>query len=105
MPILVAINKIDAPHADVERTERMLLEAGIQIEKMGGDVQAVPISALKKQNLEKLKEALVLQAELLDIAADYSGPVEAIVVESRVHPYRGKLCTVIVQRGLTSIKF
>lgn len=77
----------------------MLLEAGIQIEKMGGDVQAIPISALKKQNLDKLKEALVLQAELLEIKADYSGPVEAVVVESKVHPHRGRLCTVVVQRG------
>lgn len=99
MPLLVAINKIDAPNADIERTERMLLEAGILIEKNGGDVQAIPISALKRQNLNKLTEALVLQAELLEIGADYSGPVEAIVVESKVHPHRGRLCTVIVQRG------
>lgn len=99
MPILVAINKIDAPNADVERTERMLLELGIQIEKLGGDVQAIPISALKKQNLDKLTEALVLQAELLEIGADYSGPVEAVIVESKVHPHRGRLATVIVQRG------
>lgn len=78
----------------------MLLEAGIQVETMGGDVQAIPVSALKKKNLDKLTEALVLQAELLQIGADYTGPVEAVVVESRVHPHRGKLCTVIVQRGL-----
>lgn len=98
---MIAINKIDAPKADIERTERMLLEMGVQIEKMGGDVQAIPISALKKQNLEKLKEALVLQAEMLEIKADYSGPVEAVIVESKVHPHRGRLATVIVQRGLT----
>lgn len=99
VPIFVAINKIDSPKADIERTERMLVEAGIQIEKLGGDVQAIPISALKKQNLSQLTEALVLQAELLEIVADPTGPVEAVVVESRVHPVRGKVCTVVVQRG------
>ena len=77
----------------------MLVEAGIQIEKLGGDVQAIPISALKKQNLNLLTEALVLQAELLEVGADPSGPVEAVVVESRLDSNKGKLCTCIVQRG------
>lgn len=104
VPILVAINKIDAPKADVERTERMLIEVGIQVEKLGGDVQAVPISALKKQNLNQLTEALVLQADLLDIGGDPTGPVEAVVVESNVHPFRGKLTTLVVQRG-KSLKY
>ncbi|KAJ3648830.1 hypothetical protein Zmor_020602 [Zophobas morio] len=100
VPILVAINKIDSPKADVGRTEQMLVEAGIQIEKLGGDVQAIPISALKKQNLNLLTEALVLQAELLEVGADPSGPVEAVVVESRLDSNKGKLCTCIVQRGI-----
>lgn len=100
VPILVAINKIDAPNADIERTKRMLLEVGIQVESMGGDVQAVPISALKRQNLDQLTEALILQAELLNIKADPLGLVEGVVVDSKVDPHRGKLCTIIVQRGL-----
>ncbi|XP_044264205.1 translation initiation factor IF-2, mitochondrial [Tribolium madens] len=99
VPILVAINKIDSPKANIERTEQMLLEAGIHIEKLGGEVQAVPVSALKKQNLNQLTEALVLQADLLEIGADPKGLVEAVVVESKLDPHRGKLCTVIVQRG------
>lgn len=99
VPILIAINKIDSPNANIEKTENMLLDLGVHIEKMGGDVQAIPISALKKQNLDKLTEALVLQAELLEIKADYSGLVEAVIVESKVHPHRGKLATAIVQRG------
>lgn len=100
MPILVAINKIDAPHADVERTKRSLVEAGIQVESFGGDVQAVPISALKRTNLEQLTEALCLQAELLELAADPTGLVEAVVVESRLDPHRGRMCTLVIQRGL-----
>lgn len=99
VPILVAINKIDSPKADVERTEKMLVDIGIQTEKLGGDVQAVPISALKKQNLDQLTDALLLQAELCEIKGDPTGPVEAVVVESKASQYRGKLCTVVVQRG------
>lgn len=79
----------------------MLLEIGLQIEKLGGDVQAVPISALKKQNLDQLTEALILQADLLEIGGDPTGPVEATVVESKVHTHRGKLCTIVVRRGNT----
>lgn len=100
MPILVAINKIDAPGADIDRTKHMLVEAGIQVESMGGDTQAVPISALKEQNLDQLTEALVLQAELLNIMADPIGLVEGVIVESKVDTHRGKLCTIIVQRGI-----
>lgn len=99
MPILVAINKIDAPNADEERTKRMLLEAGLQVESYGGDVQSVSISALKKINLDRLVEALNVQAELLRIRGDPNGYVEAVVVESRVDPYRGRLTTIVVQRG------
>lgn len=77
----------------------MLMQAGIVVEKLGGDVQAVPISALKKQNLEQLTEALIVQAELLNIGADPTGPVEAVVVESKMHQHRGKLCSVVIQRG------
>ncbi|ENN78138.1 hypothetical protein YQE_05292, partial [Dendroctonus ponderosae] len=98
VPILVAINKIDSPKANIPRTENMLLEAGLQIEKLGGDIQAVPISALKKQNLNQLTEALVLQADLLDIGGDPTGPVEAVIVESNIHPFRGKLSTIVVQK-------
>ncbi|CAH0551761.1 unnamed protein product [Brassicogethes aeneus] len=99
VPILVAINKIDSPKADIERTEQMLVEIGIQVEKLGGDVQAIPVSALKKKNLAQLTEALVLQADLLEIGADSTGPVEAVVVESKMHPHRGKLSTMVIQRG------
>ncbi|XP_030745946.1 translation initiation factor IF-2, mitochondrial isoform X3 [Sitophilus oryzae] len=99
VPILVAINKIDSPKSNIERTEQMLLEVGIQLEKLGGDTQGIPISALKKKNLNNLIEALVLQAELLQVGGDPTGPVEAVVIESNVHPYRGKLSTIVVQRG------
>lgn len=97
--MLIAINKIDAPKADVEAAERMLLNIGLPVERLGGDIQAVHVSALRRVNLDRLTEALAVQAELLEIGADPTGPVEAVVVESRVDHHRGQLCTVIVQRG------
>ncbi|KAK9880591.1 hypothetical protein WA026_011831 [Henosepilachna vigintioctopunctata] len=99
VPIIVAINKIDSPRADIERTKDMLLHYGLQVEDKGGDIQTVPISALKRMNLDALMEALVLQAELLQIQADYTGPVEAVVVESKVEASRGKQCTIVVKKG------
>ncbi|KAF5280326.1 hypothetical protein FQR65_LT03135 [Abscondita terminalis] len=100
VPILVAINKIDAPKADIKNTEQMLLQKGIQVESLGGDIQTVNISALKRINLEQLTEALVLQAEIMEIGADPTGLVEAVVVDSKIDPSRGRLCTVVVQRGI-----
>ncbi|KAK4883762.1 hypothetical protein RN001_000033 [Aquatica leii] len=99
VPILVAINKIDAPKANVKNAEQMLLQKGIQVESLGGDVQTVKISALKRINLEQLTEALAVQAELMEIGGDPTGPVEAVVVDSKIDPHRGRLCTVVVQRG------
>lgn len=77
----------------------MLVDHGLQVESLGGDVQSVPISALKRKNLDQLIDALSLQAELLEIGGDPTGHVEATVIESRVHPHRGRLSTVVVQRG------
>ncbi|XP_023709849.1 translation initiation factor IF-2, mitochondrial isoform X2 [Cryptotermes secundus] len=99
VPIIVAINKIDKKEADIECTKDMLIPHGIQVEDRGGDVQAIPISALAGTNLDELSEAIVLQAELMDLKGDPRGMVEGVVVESRTDSRRGKLATVIVQRG------
>ncbi|PSN43893.1 Translation initiation factor IF-2 [Blattella germanica] len=110
VPIIVAINKIDKPEADIidalyhlppfqDRTKDMLVKHGIQVEDKGGDVQAIPISALKGTNLDTLSEAIVLQAEMMNLKGDPRGLVEGTVVESKTDPYRGKLSTSIVQRG------
>lgn len=105
VPIIVAINKIDSAKADIERTKQMLMEVGIAVESMGGEVQAVSISALKKQNLDQLREAILLQAELLGIGGDPTGPVEAVIVESKTDLHRGKISTLVVQRGNYTKKF
>ncbi|KAH9509360.1 Translation initiation factor IF-2, mitochondrial [Bulinus truncatus] len=99
VPIIVAINKIDKNNADVARTKQMLLEHQIMLEEFGGDVQAVPISALKGTNIFELQEAIVTQAELMNLKGDPVGLVEGRVVEARIDEKRGRLVTAVIQRG------
>ncbi|XP_026725711.1 translation initiation factor IF-2, mitochondrial [Trichoplusia ni] len=99
VPILVAINKIDKPGVNIERTMRALSTHGIICEAVGGDVQAIPVSALKKTNLDTLVEALTLQAQLMDLKADPGGYVEGVVIEAQMDARTGKQATVLVQRG------
>ncbi|KAG0717465.1 Translation initiation factor IF-2, mitochondrial [Chionoecetes opilio] len=102
LPVVVAINKVDKPGADVGRTRRMLLNAGLQLEEQGGEVQAVEVSALTGLNLGRLVEAVVTQAEMLNLRADSTGTVEGVVVESMTDPGRGKVATCVIQRGTLS---
>lgn len=90
-PIIVAINKIDKPEADIPRCKQMLLEAGLQLEEQGGDIQAVEISALKGTNIQTLVEALIVQAEMMNLKATRKGLVEATIIESQLDPRRGKV--------------
>ncbi|KAL0124558.1 hypothetical protein PUN28_006419 [Cardiocondyla obscurior] len=99
VPIIVAINKIDKPNADIARTQKMLAQQGILVEAMGGDIQSVNVSALHGTNLDILTEAVALQAELVGLKGDPTGLVEAVVIESTTDCYRGKLATVLIQRG------
>ena len=99
VPILVAINKIDRPMADIDYAKRGLYQFGIQLEEDGGDVQAVPISALKRTNLDKLQEAIVALSEILELKSDAAGLVEGVVVESHTDPGRGKVSTALIQQG------
>lgn len=99
VPIIVAINKIDKPEADIEMAKRGLAQMGIALEGMGGDTQFVGISALKGTNLDQLVEAISAQATLMGLRAEYVGPVEGVVVESKTDARRGKLSTAIVTRG------
>ncbi|XP_014243183.1 translation initiation factor IF-2, mitochondrial [Cimex lectularius] len=99
VPIIVALNKMDKPKADPERAKRELVQHGLQVEEFGGDVQVVPVSALNGTNLDALVEAILVQAELMALSSDYSGPVEGVVIECSTDPHRGKLCTVLVQCG------
>ncbi|XP_074644008.1 uncharacterized protein LOC141900831 [Tubulanus polymorphus] len=99
VPIIVAINKMDRGEADIEKTKSSLLQEGIQLEDQGGDVMAVPISALKGTGLMELQEAIVTLAELSDFRSDPTGNVEAQVIESKTDLGRGKLATALIRRG------
>jgi translation initiation factor IF-2 len=99
VPIIVAINKIDKPGAKPERVRSELLQYEIQVETLGGDILEVEVSALKKLNLDKLLEAIQLQAELLDLKANPERPAEGIVIEAKLDKGRGPVATVLVQRG------
>jgi translation initiation factor IF-2 len=98
-PIIVAINKIDKPDANPDRVSQELLQHDVQVESFGGDTLAVEVSATKHTNLDKLLEAIALQAELLDLTADPDRSAEGTVVEARLDRGRGPVATVLVQRG------
>jgi translation initiation factor IF-2 len=98
-PIIVAINKIDKPDADPQRVAQELLQHDVQVEAFGGETLAVEVSATKQINLDKLLEAIALQAELLDLVADPDRNAEGTVVEARLDRGRGPVATILVQRG------
>jgi translation initiation factor IF-2 len=99
VPIIVAINKIDRPDAKPERVRTELLQHEVQVESLGGDVLDVEVSAKQKLNLDKLLEAIGLQAEILDLKANPDRPAEGTVIEARLDRGRGPVATVLVQRG------
>ena len=97
--MIVAINKIDKPDAKPQKVREELLQHEIIVEDMGGDVQDVEVSALKKTNLDKLLEAIQLQAEILELKANPDRAAEGTVIEAKLDKGRGPLATVLVQRG------
>ena len=103
VPMIVAINKIDKPDANPQRVREELLQHEIIVEQMGGDVQDVEVSALKKTNLDGLLEAISLQAEILELKANPDRSAEGAVVEAKLDKGRGPLATVLVQRGTLKV--
>ncbi|MFN3725098.1 MAG: translation initiation factor IF-2 [Allosphingosinicella sp.] len=99
VPMIVAINKIDKPEANAQRVREQLLQHEIIVEDLGGDVQDVEVSAKEKLNLDKLLEAIQLQAEILELKANPDRAAEGAVVEAKLDKGRGPLATVLVQRG------
>ena len=103
VPIIVAINKIDKGDANPTRVKTELLQYEIQVEDMGGETQAIEVSATKAINLDKLEEAILLQAEILDLKANPDRPAEGAVVEAKLDRGRGPVATVLVERGTLKI--
>ena len=103
VPIIVAINKMDKNGADANRVRTELLQDEIQVEQLGGDVQSIEVSATKKTNLDKLEEAILLQAEVLELKANPDRLADGVVVEAKLDPGRGSVATVLVQKGTLKV--
>ena len=99
VPIIVAINKIDKPDAQLERVKRQLTEAGLMPAEWGGDTEFVEVSAKQKIGLDKLLETILLVADLRELKANPDAPATGTVLESRVDKGRGPVATVLVQNG------
>jgi translation initiation factor IF-2 len=98
-PIIVAINKIDKPEADANRVINELLQHEIVVESLGGDTQAVEVSATQKTGLDNLIEAILLQAEVMDLKANPDRSADGVVIEAKLDRGRGVVATVLVKRG------
>jgi translation initiation factor IF-2 len=99
VPLIVAINKIDKPSADPNRVRNELLRYEVVVESMSGEVLEIEVSALKGTNLDKLLDAIALQAELLELRANPNRSAEGVVVEAKLEAGRGPVGTVLIQRG------
>jgi translation initiation factor IF-2 len=103
VPIIVAINKIDLPSANVDRVKTQLQDKGLAPEDWGGETICVPVSATKKTGIDKLLEMILLQAEIMELKASPTAPARATVIEAQIEPGRGPTATVIVQMGTLKV--
>jgi translation initiation factor IF-2 len=99
VPLIVAVNKIDKPGINLDRVRQELLQHEVVVESLGGETQEIQVSATKGTNLDKLIEAILLQAEILDLRANPDRPAEGTVIESKLDRGRGPVATVLVQKG------
>jgi len=99
VPLIVAINKIDKPGADPQRVRTELLSHEIVVESLGGETLEIEVSAVKRTGLDKLLEAILLQAEVLELKANPDRPAEGVIVEAKLERGRGPVGTALIQRG------
>ncbi len=103
VPILVAINKVDLPSANVDRVKTQLQDKGLTPEDWGGETICVPVSATKGTGIDQLLEMIVLQSEIMELKASPTAPARATVIEAQIEPGRGPTATVIVQMGTLKV--
>ncbi len=103
VPIIVAINKIDLPNADLDKVKQGLLQQNLVLEEYGGNVMGTEISAKNGVNIEKLLEMILLQSEMMELKADPDAEVRGVVLEARKEEGRGNVCTVLIQQGTLKI--
>ncbi len=102
-PIIVAINKCDLPEANPDKVRTELLQYEIQVESLGGDIQCVEVSAKTKQGIKELEEAILLQAEVLELKANPNRAAIAAVVEAKMEQGKGSVATVLIKKGSLNI--
>ncbi|MDR1142873.1 MAG: translation initiation factor IF-2 [Spirochaetaceae bacterium] len=103
VPIIVAVNKIDKPEANPDKVKSQLSDLGLMPEDWGGQTMFVELSALKKEGIDKLIDAILLQAEILDLKANYDRSAEGKVLESRIDHGRGVVATVMIEKGTLKV--
>ncbi len=103
VPIIVAINKIDLPNADLGKVKQGLLQQNLVLEEYGGNVMGTEISAKNGTNIDSLLEMILLQAEMMELKADPEAEVRGVVLEARKEEGRGNVCTVLIQQGTLKV--
>ncbi len=99
VPIIVAINKCDLPEKNISKIKNEMMQYELIAEDLSGDTLFVEVSALKKINLDKLKESILLQAEILDLKASYSDKARGVVIESKIDKGKGPVSTILISNG------
>ena len=100
VPIIVAINKCDLPNKNISKIKNDLMQYELIAEDLSGDTLFAEVSATKKLNLEKLKENILLQSEILDLKAEMTGPASGVVIESKIDKGKGPVSTILISNGL-----
>ena len=100
VPIIVAINKCDLPNKNISKIKNDLMQHELIAEDLSGDTLFVEVSATKKTNLDKLKESIILQSDILDLKASTSGPASGTVLESKIDKGKGPVSTILISNGL-----
>ncbi len=103
VPIVVAMNKIDKPNADIDKLKRQLSEVGLACEEWGGKTIAVGVSAKTAQGIDKLLEMILIEAEMLELKAVYEQEATGVVIEAKLSKGRGPLATVLIQSGILKL--
>ena len=99
VPIIVAINKCDLPEKNISKIKNEMMQYELIAEDLSGDTLFVEVSALKKINLDKLKESILLQSEILDLKASYTDSARGIVIESKIDKGKGPVSTILISNG------
>ena len=99
VPIIVAINKCDLPEKNISKIKNEMMQYELIAEDLSGDTLFTEVSALKKLNLDKLKESILLQSEILDLKASFSGQAKGVVIESKIDKGKGPVSTILIKNG------